>query len=205
MPNEDGKVKACTVGVLAVQGDFAEHALILKKLKVQSKEIRTPKDLENIDGLIIPGGESTSIGKQIKELELVSAIKKLEKKGLPILGTCAGAILLANKIIGKHEVKLGLIHATLERNAYGRQNESFQTKLNAKIGKLNVAFIRAPKIKKIGKKVQILGMHGKEIVLAEENNILIATFHPEITGDLQVHAYFISKIKKIEKKHSKSF
>ncbi|MDO8428130.1 MAG: pyridoxal 5'-phosphate synthase glutaminase subunit PdxT [Candidatus Diapherotrites archaeon] len=189
-------MKSTIVGILAVQGDFAEHALILKKLNAIPKEIRTLNDLENIHGLIIPGGESTSIGKQIKKNGLEKKIKELGKNGLPIMGTCAGAILLADKVIGKCEIKLNLIHATLERNAYGGQNNSFESSVNTSFGKIQAAFIRAPKIKKIGNQGKILGKIGNEIVLAEEKNILIASFHPEISGDPKLHQYFLEKIKR---------
>jgi len=183
------------IGVLALQGDFAEHQEILEKLKVKSIQVKTKEDLKKIDALIIPGGESTTIGKLLKETGLGKQIISKAKKGFPILGTCAGAIILAKTIIGKKVFSLNLIEATIERNAFGRQNDSFDEKIKTDFGLIDVSFIRAPKIRKVGKKVKVLAKRKNQPIIIQEKNILLSTCHPEISLDTKLHEYFLGIVK----------
>jgi 5'-phosphate synthase pdxT subunit len=171
------------IGVLALQGDFLEHYNTLKKIKnIRPIYVKTIQNLENIQGLIIPGGESTTIGKLLKKTKLDIAIKKAVKKGMGIYGTCAGCVLLAKKVDSPYSLKL--IDIEVKRNAYGRQIESF----NSPFG----FFIRAPKIiKLLNNKVKILKKYKKEIILVQQNNILAGTFHPELTHNTKIHQYFL--------------
>ena len=187
------------IGVLALQGAFIEHEKILKKIGVETFEIRKKSDLNNaisdnrINGLIIPGGESTTIGKLLHDLNLFDDIKKLISDGLPTFGTCAGLILLAKKIENDDRVHLGLMDIKVKRNAYGRQLGSFFTENEFKhVGKVPMTFIRAPYITEVGKNVEILSEVDENIVAAKENNILVTSYHPELNDDLQVHKFFIS-------------
>jgi|WetSurSiteA1Bulk_404760.scaffolds.fasta_scaffold135047_1 pyridoxal 5'-phosphate synthase pdxT subunit len=185
-----------TIGIIALQGSFAEHQKMLKKLGADVFLIRDLPDVENkkIDGVILPGGESTTATKLLKKTGLDKWLIGQAKLGLPIFGTCAGMIVLAS---------LGLIDIDVERNAYGSQLDSFETKLrletqNSKLKTLNLfpgIFIRAPRIKRIGPKVKVLAYHKKNPVLVRQNNILAASFHPELTDDMRIHEYFI-KMKK---------
>ena len=187
------------IGVLALQGAFIEHEKILEKIGVETFEIRKKSDLNNavsdnrINGLIIPGGESTTIGKLLHDLNLFDDIKKLISDGLPTFGTCAGLILLAKKIETDDRVHLGLMDIKVKRNAYGRQLGSFFTENEFKhVGKVPMTFIRAPYITEVGKNVEILSEVDGNIVAAKENNILVTSYHPELNDDLQVHKFFIS-------------
>ena len=192
------------IGVIALQGDFREHVGILKKLGVETVEVRMPSDLKDVKGLIIPGGESTTIGKLMVKYELDKAIKEMTKKGMAVYGTCAGAILLAKEIIGNRQFCLGLIDISVERNAYGRQIDSFEAELEIKgLGKFNAVFIRAPIIKEIRNGVEILAKHGNEPVLLRKGKILVSTFHPELTDDARVHNYFVGMIKDLKNLKSK--
>lgn len=181
------------IGVLALQGSFAEHIEILKKLNVTPKEIRLPEDLEYLNGLIIPGGESTTMGKLMKEQGLDKKIIEEHKKGMGIMGTCAGAILLAKN---GSPYSLSLIDIKLKRNAYGRQLDSFNAMINMdNVGDMEGVFIRAPKVESNGKNIKVLGRYDGEIIAAQENNILITTFHPELSNSTKVHEYFASLLK----------
>ncbi len=184
------------IGVLSLQGDFKEHIIMLKKCSVDSVEVRLPEDLRNIDGLIIPGGESTAIGNLMQENSLDKEIIKKHKSGMAIYGTCAGAILLAKDITGSSQPSLRLLDISIKRNDYGRQLDSFESELSIeKIGKFNGIFIRAPVIEKIDKGVKVLSSLGKHPVLIRQGNILASTFHPELTEDRRVHEYFINMVK----------
>lgn len=188
---------AIKIGVLAVQGAFIEHINALKKLNVECIEIRQLSDLTNneIHGLILPGGESTVMGKLIKDLNIFEEMQKLIKNGLPVLGTCAGVILLAKNIINGEESYLSAMDITIKRNAYGRQLGSFKTLGNfTGIGEIPMTFIRAPYIESVSKNVDILSVVDNKIVAAKQDNMLVATFHPELTEDLNVHKYFIESI-----------
>ena len=185
------------IGVLALQGDFKEHKQILSQLDIQTKEVRLPSDLEGLSGLIIPGGESTTISKLMELYGLDKAIKAQHKKGMAIYGTCAGAIVIAKKIIGETRFKpLGIADIEIERNAYGTQVDSFETELDVKgLGTVQASFIRAPILKKVGKGFEVLAKYNGKVVLARQGNILIGTFHPEINGELKVHRYFAEMCK----------
>ena len=191
------------IGVLALQGAFIEHEKILEKIGVETFEIRKKSDLSNailnnsIHGLIIPGGESTTIGKLLHDLDLFDDIKELISDGLPTFGTCAGLILLAKKIENDDRVHLGLMDIKVKRNAYGRQLGSFFTENEFKhVGKVPMTFIRAPYITEVGKNVEILSEVDGNIVAAKENNILVTSYHPELNDNLQVHKFFIDMCKK---------
>lgn len=186
------------IGVLALQGDFKEHFAILAELKVSMIAVRTPEDLAKIDRLIIPGGESTTIGKLLVTSGLLQPLKVRIKKGMPVWGTCAGAILLAKHIADgiKGQPSIALMDITARRNAFGRQLDSFETSLSIPaISKkpIPVMFIRAPQFEKSGKGVEVLArLAGGEIVAAKQKKILITAFHPEMTGVATVHQYFLS-------------
>jgi len=191
------------IGVLALQGAFAEHIKMLEKLGIESFEIRKKSDLSNavnnndVDGLIIPGGESTVIGKLLYDLDLFDDIKKLILKGLPVFGTCAGLILLAKEIENDNRTYLGAMDIKVRRNAYGRQLGSFFTESEFKgLGVIPMTFIRAPYISSVGKKVEILSEVDGNVVAAKENNILVTSYHPELNDDLKVHEFFIEMCKK---------
>ena len=187
-----------TVGILAFQGGVIEHAQILKQLGVKTIEVKNIQDLKKVDSLIIPGGESTTIGFFLEETGLLAEIKKRsfdQKNSIPIFGTCAGAIILAKKIIGKKiPPNLGLLNIEIERNAYGTQSDSFYTELSIpklKIKDLKAVFIRAPIIKNTTEDCQILAKHKNQIILVQQKNILAATFHPELANDTRLHEYFV--------------
>ena len=183
-----------TVGVVAVQGAFEEHCSALGKLGVSVKEIRSPSDLSpNIDGLIFPGGESTAQGKLLRESRLFDMILPMIKGGLPVYGTCAGMVLLAKRIENDDRKHFAVMDITVKRNAYGRQLGSFMTTGDfGGMGKIPMYFIRAPYISSVGKDVMILSSDNGVITAAREANMLVTSFHPEITDDLTVHYYFLS-------------
>lgn len=188
-----------TIGVLGLQGDFLEHLHILSALNVNTKIIKYPEELEDIHGLIIPGGESTTMDKLLDD-EFRASIVGFSKKGNPIFGTCAGAIILAKKIIDGTEWQkpLGLIDVEIKRNAYGRQKDSFDTVINIpSLGTfIRAVFIRAPEIVNLGPKIKELANFEELPVLVQEDNILISTFHPELSSNPAVHRYFLSLITK---------
>lgn len=185
------------VGVLALQGSFQEHAAALARLRVTAVEVKTPKELETVSGLIMPGGESTTLNKLLKSSGLATAIKTKGKMGFPIYGTCAGAILLAEEIENAHGVEgLGLMRITVARNAYGNQLESFCTDLSVTFSseKVEAMFIRAPKIREPrSDAVKVLARYGDEPVLVQQGKLLASTFHPELTVSTTVHAYWLSQ------------
>ena len=185
------------IGVLALQGDFKEHIEMLKKCNVDAKEIRLPSELKDVDGLVIPGGESTTIGKLLNSSGLHDEIIKKYNEGMPIYGTCAGTILLAKNIEKSDQPRLGLLDVNVIRNDYGRQINSFEAPLDLRrIGKFNGIFIRAPVISRLNNGVEILGKEGKNPVLIRQDNILASTFHPELTDDARIHKYFVEMVKK---------
>ena len=194
------------IGVLALQGAFAEHRKMLEKLGIESFEIRKKSDLSNavnnndIDGLIIPGGESTVIGKLLYDLDLFDDIKKLILEGLPVFGTCAGLILLAKEIENDSRTYLGAMDIKVRRNAYGRQLGSFFTESEFKgVGVIPMTFIRAPYISSVGKNVEVLSEVDGNVVAARENNILVTSYHPELNDNLKVHKFFVEMCKKVSK------
>lgn len=188
-----------TIGVLALQGDFDLHRAALARLGEASVEVRLPRQLDQVDGLIIPGGESTTLLKLLDEWDFVPALEKFHAAGKPILGTCAGLILLARDVESPAQASLGFIDITAERNAYGRQKESFETEGEADLGEgvrpIKMVFIRAPRIRRLGSGVTPLVMHRGECVMAREGTVLVAAFHPELTGDSTVHRYFASMVR----------
>ena len=183
------------VGILALQGDVREHKKVLIKLGVNPIEVKLPLDLEDLDALIIPGGESTTIGMLMKKYKLDSKIKQKHKQGMPIYGTCAGAIVLAKNIIGNDQLKLSLVDISIERNHYGRQIKSFEADLSIKhIGNFKGIFIRSPIIKSFYNGVETLAEHNNNPVMIKQDNILITTFHPELTNDTRIHEYFLNMV-----------
>jgi 5'-phosphate synthase pdxT subunit len=181
------------VGILALQGDVREHMSILRKLNAEPIKVKSKEDLTDIDALIIPGGESTTISLLMKKYKLDTAIKEKHKLGMPIYGTCAGAIVLAKNIIDSKQPKLALADISIKRNDYGRQINSFETELSIKdIGEFKGIFIRAPTIKRFYNGVQTLAEHKNNPVMIKQDKILITTFHPELTDDTRVHAYFLN-------------
>jgi len=184
------------IGVLAVQGNFREHLSVLRRLGVEASEVRKPHQLDGLDGLIIPGGESTAIGKLVRAYELESTIRAFEGA---IFGTCAGMILLAREAVDgtPDQPLLGLIDIVVRRNAYGRQVRSFETDLELRgdSKRLRAVFIRAPWIESAGPAVEILAEHNSRPVLAREGRILVAAFHPELTDDTRVHELFCEVVR----------
>ena len=187
------------IGVLAVQGAFAEHITTLGKLQVEVMPVRLFQELGELDGLIIPGGESTSIINLMLAYNLMGEIRNLAKSGLPIFGTCAGMILLARKISDSDGVEpLGVMDLTVRRNAFGRQVDSFETELKIPVLGENPfpgIFIRAPVVEYAGSEVEILArLADGNIVAARQGNLLASAFHPELTNDLRFHQYFLDII-----------
>lgn len=183
------------VGILALQGAFREHRLLLNQLGYGVKEVRRPADLKDTRGLIIPGGESTAMGKLLQFDGLGENIKELAGKDFPIYGTCAGLIMLAKDIINhSDQYRFGLMDMTVERNAYGRQVDSFETGLKIPaLGQepFRAVFIRAPYIEKVAPNVGILAEYEGKVVFARQGNLLASSFHPELTEDTRIHQYFI--------------
>jgi len=184
------------IGVLASQGAFAEHIDILHQLEVEALPVRLPSELGGWDGLIIPGGESTSISRLMVDYNLVSEIKNLAKSGLPIFGTCAGMILLAREILDSDVEPLELMDITVRRNAFGRQKESFETELIIPVlgeKPFPGVFIRAPVIEQANSEVEILTrLTNGTGVAARQGRLLASAFHPELTNDLRFHQYFLN-------------
>lgn len=182
------------IGILALQGAFLEHAVKLKELGVESFEIRKKADLQqSCDGLILPGGESTVMGKLLKELDLFESLYQKIKNGLPVLATCSGLILLASELSNDSNTYFGTMPIKVRRNAYGRQLGSFSVSTEVKnIGKIPLVFIRAPYIETVENSVEVLATVSNRIVAARYQNQLGLAFHPEITQDSSMHRYFLS-------------
>jgi len=201
-------MKELTVGIVGMQGDLEEHTESVKHtlsemdLVGDVRWIKSAKDIGSINGLIIPGGESTVIGNILSSRQMLQPIKNLIYNGLPVFGTCAGLIILAkksyDKVVGeKDQPKLDLMDVTVERNSFGRQKESFETELDFQtLGneKFKGVFIRAPSIVEVGSNVQILGKLNGLAVAIQEGNMLGTTFHPEVVDDIRLHKYFITMI-----------
>ena len=184
------------VAVLALQGDFEAHRRALSEIGRESFEASHPKDLAGASGLIIPGGESTTLWKFFEAEPWEDALAAFARSGRPILGTCAGAIVLAREVANPAQRALGLIDIALERNAYGRQLDSFIGEVSAPAlgDPMPALFIRAPRIRRVGPGVEILGRHGGEPVLVRQDNLVAATFHPELTTDRRLHRMLFSKL-----------
>ena len=185
------------IGILALQGAFAEHEKVLDRLGVESVEIRNLDDFQqyqsDLAGLILPGGESTTMGKLLREQDMLIPIREAILSGLPVFGTCAGLILLAKEITSQDESHLGTMDMVVERNAYGRQLGSFYTEAECKgVGQIPMTFIRGPIISSVGEDVEILATVEDQIVAAQEKNMLVTSFHPELTDDVRLHQYFIN-------------
>jgi 5'-phosphate synthase pdxT subunit len=185
------------IGILALQGDFREHEEMLQRIGVPTRQVRLPKHLDEVDRLIIPGGESTTISRLLVLYNLLGPLKQRAGRDLPVWGTCAGAIVLATRVLDGRpdQATLGVMDITVRRNAYGRQQESFQTELAfPAIGDrpLPGVFIRAPSIETVGPGVDVLSrLPDDTIVAAQQGRLLVTTFHPELTDDDRVHRYFL--------------
>lgn len=181
------------IGVLALQGAVAEHIRSIELAGGEGVAIKRTEQLADIDGLIIPGGESTTIGKLMRKYDFIDAIRSFSESGKPVFGTCAGLIVLAERLEGAEEPHLRLMNMTVARNAFGRQRESFETDLDVKgiETPLRAVFIRAPLIKEVGEDVDVLSTYKGEIVTARQGNLLASSYHPELTDDYRLHSYFI--------------
>ena len=185
------------IGILALQGAFLEHKNILDYLKIDNCLVKTKEQLEDIDGIILPGGESTAMGKLLRDFNILEPLKEKIKNGLPVFGTCSGMILLAEKLSNSETVHLGVMGIEVKRNAYGRQLGSFEIEEDFKgiNKKVKMVFIRAPYVKNIKEGVEILATVNGNITAVREKNMLAVSFHPELTNDTSVHEYFLDIIK----------
>jgi len=187
------------IGVLALQGDFSLHRKALDRIGVTSVEVRMPRELDDVSGLIMPGGESTTLLKLMDVWDFVPALEKFHAAGKPIFGTCAGMILLAREVQSPPQFSLGFIDLTVERNAYGRQKESFETVGSGDLGHgpspLKMVFIRAPRIRRVGPGVTPVAEHHGECVMARQGAVVTAAFHPELTDEPAVHEYFAGMVR----------
>jgi pyridoxal 5'-phosphate synthase pdxT subunit len=176
------------VGILALQGDFEVHGTVIAAAGAVPILVRTRDELDSVDALVIPGGESTTIGKLAVDYDLVDPLRKRGEQGMPLLGTCAGMIVCARRIAEGDEPLLGLVDITVRRNAYGRQVDSFETDLEvAGVGPVRAVFIRAPWIEEIGPDVEVLATHDARPVAVRQGSIVLSAFHPELAGDDRLH------------------
>jgi len=183
------------IGVLALQGAVAEHIRSIEQAGGQGVAVKRTEQLDELDGLIIPGGESTTIGKLMRQYGFIDAIHTFsQQQGKPLFGTCAGLIVLAERLEGGETPHLGMMNMTVARNAFGRQRESFETELDVKgiDSPLRAVFIRAPLIKEVGPDVEVLSTYKGEIVAARQNRMLVSSFHPELTDDCRLHGLFLT-------------
>jgi pyridoxal 5'-phosphate synthase pdxT subunit len=183
------------IGVIAVQGAFREHIKALQALGADAVEVRRAEELDGVEGVVIPGGESTAIGKLMRTYDLLEPVKALANEGKPVYGTCAGMIVLAKHIVGEDAAHLGLMDFEVNRNSFGRQVASFEADLD--IPALGpepypAVFIRAPHIASVGEDVEVLGTYEDRIVAVRQGNLMATSFHPELTGDLRLHEYFLN-------------
>jgi pyridoxal 5'-phosphate synthase pdxT subunit len=189
------------IGVLCLQGAVSEHGDALASCGADVEYVKTKEQLKGIDGLIIPGGESTTIGKLIERFGLTEPIREMAAAGTPVYGTCAGLILLSRAIPGSDQFLLGLMDTTVSRNAFGRQRESFEADLDIPVlgqEPYRAVFIRAPQILEHGPEVQVLAAHNGSPVAARQGNLLVTSFHPELTDDNRMHCYFLEMIKEFK-------
>jgi 5'-phosphate synthase pdxT subunit len=184
------------IGILGLQGDFDAHARMLEKISVTGVIIKKAASLGTVDGLIIPGGESSTILKLMAKDGFVRAFHGLHERDIPVYGTCAGVILLARQILNDHQESLGLLDVDVVRNAYGRQIDSFETEavIECLGDAIKLVFIRAPVIRRTGPGVEVLACYGGHPVMVRQGNILGTTFHPEMTEDTRIHEYFIRMV-----------
>lgn len=188
------------IGVLAIQGDVREHRRHLERLGVEAPEVRTVHDLGEVSGLIMPGGESSTIGLLMKESGLLDDLARRIDHNFPVYGTCAGLILLARTIVGREQPWLGALDVTAARNAYGRQVASFEATIPIPVlgdEPCPVIFIRAPRIVATGPRARVLAELDGEPVMVEQGSILASAFHPELTDDLRIHRYFVDKVARL--------
>jgi len=185
--------------VLALQGDAREHLRALESAGSTPVEVKTPAQLAGVDALVLPGGESTTIGKLLDRFELLGPLRDRANDGMPLFGTCAGLILMANEIVGGQDVprRLGVMDVSVRRNAYGRQVDSFESQLAVKglDGSFTAVFIRAPVIERVGEDVEILATCDDTPVLVRQGNLVASSFHPEMTGDARLHDMFVSMVR----------
>jgi len=187
-----------TIGVLALQGDFAEHVSILRRLESEAQEVRRPEELSHLDGLIIPGGESTTICRLMDEYELVEPLRRLAQDSFPVWGTCAGMIVLARRASDLDWPTLAALDITVRRNAFGRQVDSFETDLlvpSLGAPPFHAVFIRAPTVEDVGEGVEVLAaLEDGRVVAVRQGNVLATAFHPELTDDDRFHRYFLALV-----------
>ncbi len=189
-----------TIGVLAVQGDVREHLRALDRLGVEGRPVLRPEALAGLSGIVLPGGESTAMWRLMTRTGLGEALKAELRRGLPAFGTCAGMILLAREVTNWPETFLSVLDIAVERNATGRQVDSFETTLAADgLGEVPAVFIRAPLVRRIGPGVEALAWLGEAPVLVRQGSILAASFHPELTGDARIHELFVGMCRKGER------
>ena len=185
------------VGVLALQGDVREHLVALRSLGAEAIEVRNANDLAQVEGVILPGGESTTISKLIDIFDLRPSLKEFITSGKPVFGTCAGMIMLADEILdaASSQESLAVMDISVRRNAFGSQVDSFESELDFAGKKVTVAFIRAPIVSRVGKSVQVLSkLDDGTVVAVRQGNALATSFHPELTGDTSVHEYFLGMV-----------
>lgn len=182
------------VGVLALQGAFAAHSECLSSIGVQSIEVRTQEQLNSVDSLLMPGGESSTMSQLLESSGLFDPIAARISDGMPVFGTCAGMILLASEILdGRSDQRnFSAIDISVRRNAFGRQVDSFEATISSSVGVFQGIFIRAPRIERVGAQVEVLGSINDEPVLVRQGNVLAASFHPELSNDARLHEYFVS-------------
>ncbi|MBO8164823.1 MAG: pyridoxal 5'-phosphate synthase glutaminase subunit PdxT [Brevibacillus sp.] len=184
------------IGVLALQGAVAEHLRMLEQAGAEAVAIKKPEQLKELDGLVIPGGESTTISKLMHKYGFMEEVRKFPSERKPLFGTCAGAILLANRIHGQDEAHLAVMDMTVERNAFGRQKDSFEAVLPVAgvAPDFPAVFIRAPYIREVGESVEVLAKYDEKIVAARQGACLACAFHPELTEDHRFHKYFLDMV-----------
>lgn len=187
------------IGVLALQGAVTEHIVSIEKAGAEGLPIKRVEQLQEIEGLIIPGGESTTIGKLMRQYGFIEAIREFSAQGKPIFGTCAGLIVLAKQIAGGEPAHLELMDITVARNAFGRQRESFECDLQVTgiEEPVRAVFIRAPLITEVGPEVEVLSVYNDEIVTARQGHLLVSSFHPELTDDYSLHQYFADMVQAV--------
>ncbi|MCY9018985.1 pyridoxal 5'-phosphate synthase glutaminase subunit PdxT [Priestia megaterium] len=190
------------VGVLGLQGAFREHAQALEAAGAEAIIIKKVEQLDEVDGLILPGGESTAMRRLIDKYDFMEPLRQFAQAGKPVFGTCAGLILLAGQVADREEPHLGVMDITVARNSFGRQRDSFEAALNIKdIGEDFIGvFIRAPHIVEVGENVEVLAMHNDRIVAARQGQFLGCSFHPELTDDARMAQYFVAMVEEASKK-----
>ncbi|MEU8318784.1 pyridoxal 5'-phosphate synthase glutaminase subunit PdxT [Nonomuraea sp. NPDC048881] len=200
-PDLDGRIAVPTIGVLALQGDVREHARMLQEAGASAVAVRRPAELDAVDGLVIPGGESTTMWKLADTFDMLEPLRMRIKEGLPAYGSCAGMIMLADRIEDGIEGQqtIGGIDMVVRRNAFGRQVDSFESDLDFAGERVHAVFIRAPWVESIGTDVQVLGTAepGDRIVAVRQGPLLATSFHPELTGDTRVHRYFVDMVREL--------